>query len=375
MTKKVIINISTIRVGGGVQVAINLINESFLNNKFDFYYITNKVMFAKISTPPEKTLIVSDFPSSPFNIKVKKSIKEFVQVIDADLIYSVGAPSYVSFDRVEVLRLTNPWLIERDIIAYKLFPFLSKMKLKLSCYIKKRYLRKPKYFITQTEDAKSKIVGNLKKNADDVFVISNTYSYNLRPYVNIEYKRDYTNEINILCLAAPYVHKNLDICVEIAQILEVRGIRNIRFFLTIADEEWEKSSIYNKIQKRNLSSYFVNEGRVELSELPDLYTKAHIFFLPTLLEVFSVSLLEAMVFQLPILTTNFGFNKTVCGDAAVYCKEHFNAQLFLDHIMNIVQNEDLRHRLVVSGREKINKYNSNIYDEHFKVLGEIIERH
>jgi glycosyltransferase involved in cell wall biosynthesis len=50
----------------------------------------------------------------------------------------------------------------------------------------------------------------------------------------------------------------------------------------------------------------------------DYYTACHALCLPTLLESFTATYVEAMHFRRPILTSDLDFAHAVCGDAALY---------------------------------------------------------
>lgn len=370
----VIINTATINVGGAVQVAINVIKQSFLIKDLDIFYITNQYLFDLIPVDRSKVLIVSKSPAGLLNSKEKKQIKNFADDVNPDVIYSVGAPSYVSFNQEEVLRLTNPWIINSLFSeVYSIFSPIQQNILRLKILVQRQFLKRPKYFITQTEDAKTKIVLNLGKENKNVFVVPNTISSNFEGYLNEDFQKDYNDNLNVLIIAAPYPHKNLKLVCETAKILKERGIDKIKFKITYPKEEFDQSDIGKLINKYKITEYVENIGKIPLSHLPDIYKKSHVLLLPTLLEVFSVSLLEAMVFKVPIITTNYSFNTDVCGNAALYINNPFDANEVVDCLLKIKESEELREQLIKEGQEIINKNvnNNDIYLEHFKIIKQI----
>ena len=63
--------------------------------------------------------------------------------------------------------------------------------------------------------------------------------------------------------------------------------------------------------------------------VPSLYNQVDCLFLPSLLESFSGTYVEAMYYGLPIATSNLPFATSVCSDSAVYfdpldCKDIFS---------------------------------------------------
>jgi len=372
---KIVINTSTISVGGAVQVAVNVIRYSFNLENDEVYYVTNSHLYKLIPVDSKRVLVVDKSPATIFKSKSKKEIIKYIDSIKPDVIYSVGAPSYINFKFLEVLRLTNPWIINKlDSDVFKIFSFLKSSILKAKIIIQRRFLKNTRYFITQTEDARNKIINNLGKNPQEVFVIPNTISSNLLPYFNKSYIRNYVDKINVLIIAAPYPHKNLEITLKVAKILKENNNKKYKFIVTVPVEFYQNTFLYKEIKKYGLEDYFENVGKVNLSELPSLFERSHILLLPTLLEVFSVSLLEAMLFKLPIITTKYSFNLDVCKSAAVYIEDPFDPSEILKHIIDVSTSIELRDKLIKRGVEILNEYISDrdIYKEHFAIIKEII---
>lgn len=370
---RIIVNTATIHLGGALQVAINIIKSSLLQNSDEIYYISNQAVYDVCPTDISKTLIVNQSPASIFRFKIKRQIKSFANSINPDIIYSVGAPSYINFKQKEVLRLTNPWIINSlNANVYQIYNYRQRFLTKLKVIIQRLYLVNAVYFITQTNDAKDKIVSNLKKSAGNVFVIENTFSLTFKKYIGRDFERNYDDKINVLSIAAPYPHKNLILLVKVAKLLKESNNHKFQFFITFPVETFVHSELYKMIRENNVEEYFTNLGKVNLTDLPDIYLRSHILLLPTLLEVFSASLLEAMVFDLPIITTDFSFNKEVCGNGAIYLKNPFDGKEALDSLQMLL-NRSVRDELLQNSRKKFNEKitSDNIYDKHFKILQEV----
>jgi glycosyltransferase involved in cell wall biosynthesis len=67
-----------------------------------------------------------------------------------------------------------------------------------------------------------------------------------------------------------------------------------------------------------IDKYIVYLGKVDINGCPSLYVQSHYMFLPTLLECFSASYAEAMRMETIVLTSDLGFARGICNDAAVY---------------------------------------------------------
>lgn len=112
-----------------------------------------------------------------------------------------------------------------------------------------------------------------------------------------------------------------------------------------------------------------NHGRISQKELGVMYQHCQLCFLPTLLEVFSASTVEAMFFQLPIVATNFPFNTEVLADSCLYY-EPKNAKEAAKQIATLISNNELQEKLKEKMQDQLVKYGN--YDKHFNAIKEYL---
>ncbi|HHB1565633.1 TPA: glycosyltransferase, partial [Vibrio metschnikovii] len=150
---------------------------------------------------------------------------------------------------------------------------------------------------------------------------------------------------NLLTVAYPYLHKNVTVFKEVSDILS-SDEREYIFYITVPDDYY----------KSNFSGYegkIINLGLVKNSECPELYLKSDAMILPSLVECFSASYPEAMKMMRPILTSNYSFAQSICGDAAIY----FNP-LAPDDIAKkirlLANDEKVYEELVLNGVKRLN---------------------
>ncbi|MGF1670524.1 MAG: glycosyltransferase, partial [Balneolaceae bacterium] len=89
-------------------------------------------------------------------------------------------------------------------------------------------------------------------------------------------------------------------------------------------------------------------------------------FMPTLLECFSASYAEAMAMEKPILTSDLGFARTVCEDAALYFNP-VDAKDISEKIRDLVKNRPLQQQLAVNGKKRLSDF-SDAEDRAIKYL-------
>ncbi len=112
--------------------------------------------------------------------------------------------------------------------------------------------------------------------------------------------------------------------------------------------------LLDRIKKYGLEDRIINVGSLTQEQLADYYNSCDCLVMPTLLESFSGTYLEAMHFGMPILTSDLDFAHEVCGDAALYF-DPWDAASIKDSILRLKNDLDLRHNLVEKGRTRLSE--------------------
>lgn len=358
---KVLVNALTVKkkAGGVFQVSINFINETLHRDNIQWSYIVSKDIDNRISNKIKEKLNVSYFvfPTQPDFLhsyyETKKEVKDIEDAINPDIVYSLAAPSYFSFRAVEVMRFTNPWVTHPNKYALKKLNISNNIFNYLYCLNQKRLIKKCKYFITQSNTAKDGILKITNLSQENVEVISNVLPA-FFDSLNTQKNESSSDLINVACISVPHPNKDIEIVPLVIKILKEKyGITNIKFNLTIPFDHPFISKFSKLVEKYDVSKQIHNWGYCTQQQLVDLYSNCSLFFLPTLLETFSASLLEAMYFNLGIVTTDLIFNKEVCLDSALYYSPG-NAEkaaeklsiLILDDKIRLNLTENISNRLV-----------------------------
>lgn len=122
----------------------------------------------------------------------------------------------------------------------------------------------------------------------------------------------------LLCLSAYYSHKNIEVFIPLAQRIKASGLK-IKIITTIDPAQNKAAEAFlADIRSNHLGDIITNIGSVAMSHVPSLYRQTHALLLPTLLESFSGTYVEAMFHRKPILTSDLPFARGVCGDGAFY---------------------------------------------------------
>lgn len=372
---KILLNATTINVGGALFVTINFIRETLINpDNIDWYYIVSKEVKSELNNlgmelPLERFSICPNSPAKfRKHYRAKNSILTLERQLNPDLVFSIGSPSYINFQSKEVHRLTNPYITHLNKFALKCYPIFNRIKILLKTLIQRNILRNSRFFITQTLQAKTGIINLTQTSPENVRVIPNSIS---RTFASIRPKVFEERENYIFCLAATYPHKNINKIPFIAHLMreKIKDL-NFKFILTIPEGDAMEIEIDQLAEKYNVLDYVANVGKLTQEQCKYYYEVSKVTFLPTYLETFSATLIESMQSKVAIVTTNFDFNKEICGNSASY----FNPgdwNTAAKKIIELLIDENQNRRLTEKGSLLLNKFAS--FEKNYNLMTEFLK--
>ena len=251
---KLLINTSNLYVGGGLQVAISFINELRLLKLDNDYHVflsqaANKQL-DRISFPNNfHFYLIEKSPSSLLHRKeIVKQLDELEENIRPDIIFSVFGPTFWRPKTSHVMGFALPWLINPNSSAFGQLAFVKRVRKQLEILYKSYFVRSnADYYVTETEDTKSKLSQLHSINADKIFVVGNTYnSFFDEPIIKSVFLPErQVSEFRLLTISHNYPHKNLKIIKEIIPYLKEQASQ-YKFVLTIDKESYE--SLFSDVQ-------------------------------------------------------------------------------------------------------------------------------
>lgn len=368
---KILVNtISTKKHSGGAfQISQNFMLKCLDTNDVDWYYITSQdiddVIGEKFKLIKDKKYFV--FPTQPdfgkTYISVKKKVQSLEEKISPDVVYTITAPSYFTFKAKEVMRFTNPWVAHPNRYAWSVLSFWGVLKTKVYCWNQRRLMKAAHYFITQAEATKNGIISITGVPEKNVRVVSNVLPAAFAHMDNKPMVED--NWINIAAVGAPVPHKNFEIIPNVLLELQKLGVENVRFHTTIPNDHPLIITFTNRLSDLGLVDHWVNHGRLDQKQLGEMYQRCQFCFLPTLLEVFSASTVEAMFFSLPTVATDFPFNKEVMSDSCLYYHPK-DAMDAAKQFANLISDNSLQMYLKEKMKSRLGLYGN--YDDHFNAI-------
>lgn len=167
-----------------------------------------------------------------------------------------------------------------------------------------------------------------------------------------------TSKISLLALTRYYPHKNLELIVD-AFSRNRRDLRGIAVLLTIREDQHPGARrLLRRIRRESLSEQLMNVGPVGQNALAAYYQHTDGLLLPTLLESFTATYIEAMTFRKPILTSDLDFAHEVCDNAASYFSP-WSTDALVAALIRFREDDRLRHCLAGRGEERLAKLASS----------------
>lgn len=353
---KILINLSNLYVGGGVQVALSLLGElrSF-PNKHTYYIIISPVIQKQISTagyPAHFNFILIE--KSPSSLLTRKKITTILfnleKKIKPAIVFSLFGPTFWRPQTVHLMGFANPWYIYPDSSAYDSLSFFNRLKQRLRTAYKSRAVKtNADYYIVESTETAKRLNNVLGIKTKNISTIGNTHSalYNQSKFAQMALPAKGEKCFRLVTISHNYSHKNLKIIRTVIPFLKDSPL-DYEFVLTIDDAS------YNRLFK-GFEKHVINLGPVDARFGPSIYQQSDALFLPTLLECFSASYPEAMKMKIPILTSNLPFATDLCQDAAMYF-DPLNAQAVAESIIQISTDKQLQASLVKKGIKRLQTF-------------------
>jgi len=163
-----------------------------------------------------------------------------------------------------------------------------------------------------------------------------------------------TGKFVMLCVTRYYPHKNLEILVDLFRRHSLR-LRDVAVIVTVHPDQHPRAPRFLASLKEPLvRDHVINIGPVDQSLLAAYYTHSDALIMPTLLESFSGSYLEAMQLRRPILTSDLDFAHDVCGAAAAYFNPT-DTHSICKTILRVKGSSELRMVLATQGSERLGR--------------------
>jgi len=355
---KILINCSTLKKGGVLQVGHSFVSELLKRSDHEYYFIISsqlKKFFTKYDESHNTNFFIYDVKPSVFLSLTGKERKldNILKNVNPDAVFSVFGPTYWKPSCLHVCGFAKPSYIYSDSPFFKKLPFFPKIKLQL---LRKLHLNDFKRFndalVTETNDATDRLKSILPSK--EIFTVSNTYNqvYDKPERWDDSISLPAFDGVTLLSITANYQHKNLSIIpAVISYLINKYPTFRFRFVLTLNRNEFKNVSDSH-------CEYLLFLGRVSIYQCPNLYLQSDIMFMPTLLECFTATYPEAMKMEVPVLTSDLPFARDICADAAEYF-DPMSPESIGEAIYSLAGNSLLKKKIIEKGKERLKTFSNS----------------
>jgi glycosyltransferase involved in cell wall biosynthesis len=321
----ILFNCTTNIVGGGLKNSAFFIKKAIEDNNFNWHFAVCRPVYSmleewELNLDKAKFTIFENSPSR--NVIARKDLKRLSESLKIDLVYTMAGPAYVKFLCKHLQGISNPYITHANWDTFSLRGNILKT-LKFYGHVGFQFLNtlKSSDYVFQTEYAKDTFKKRSKIKERRLNVIPNAFDLSLRDYFNQEtntIQNSKESEITILCPGAGYIHKGFQFVPEIAYQLQRISDKKFKFVLTLPFDSQLWLHIKSEIERLNLKECIINHGPYKYTNLKNLLKTCNIVFVPSLLETFSASYLEAMCAKKKLEAADKNFAREVCRNYATY---------------------------------------------------------
>lgn len=320
----ILFNASTNVVGGGVKNAALFIKKARDNNEFNWCFaISPQVNDILVSWNIDTNINVFHvFKDSPSRSKSsRKRLLDLISNYNINLVYTMAGPAYVSFPCKHLLGISNPYITHADWSSFRLKGnLIAVFKYYAYVFVQFLYASRADYFVFQTNFSKNSFQKRTGIKKDRLFVVSNAFDTSIQNHFlnNSKINLNQDKEIRIFSPGAAYVHKGYQFLPNIVKELKSISNKKFKFILTLPHDSSIWIDIQNELKLNGLDSFVENIGPFKYTDIIALLSNSDIVFVPSLLETFSASYLEAMCAKKKLVVADKMYAKDVCANYASY---------------------------------------------------------
>lgn len=336
--------------GGGLSVGFNFLREAADLTGIEIHAVVPRgVGYEHLQSGSLRLTVLSRACRSPV---VRPFVERFLlprlaRRFRADVVFSMGNIA-LSVALPQLLLFHWSYAVYPDNAAWRRMSIQERMWRRLRLMAFQYQLKHATAVAVQTETVRARF--RRIYGAKQLFVVPNAVPEEFLKQTGPAYRSagETRRPRTFLCFTRYYVHKNLEVLLAVGELIR---LNRLPFAITVtiaADQHWRARDFLSEVDRRGLGSYIINRGPVDRSDIEALYEKSDALLLPTLLESFSGTYLEAMAFGKPILTSDRDFARDVCGDAAVYF-EPLDAESILRAMIALHRSPELVASLTEKG--------------------------
>lgn len=350
---KILIDCSIVSKGGGVQVALSIIENIAVDKNFEVVCVVNTEIDKQLSLSAKngiKHYYIENIEPIYKKFSQGKRISLIEKKHNPDFIFIVFGPCY--------------WKPQaKSLQGFALGKMLYQKELNIGFFEKLLniskaffYKRAKSYLVVETQLIKVKLANYLNYPSDKIFVIGNSYSPLFEKCVreNIAKIAKKSDFFNILVPGSYYPHKNLERTLEALSYYISNNDKSIKLTFTIPSDsnDWEK--LYSYAQELKLTDNIETSGFIPNADFAKLYLASDAILCASLVESSTAVFPEAFVSLKPLIVSDRLFARELCGEAAIYF-DPLDPVDMANAIKQVKDDSLLRKKLIANGQKTLLK--------------------
>jgi glycosyltransferase involved in cell wall biosynthesis len=352
---KIMVDASITSKGGGVQVALSLIENIAVDPTFEVICVVNPEIDKQLSILTKQKIkhyYIESIEPIYRKFLQGKRISEIEKKYNPSFVFVVFGPAYWKPNA-------------KTLQGFALGKILYEKELNISIYerilnfIKKKIFQASQsYLLVETELVKKKLAAKFNYSLNEIYVIGNSYSPKFKKNILDNEKEVFPlkDKFRILVPGSYYQHKNLErIILALSEVKKYPSFsQNLEIVFTIPKESVEWKSLLVLAENNAVQGLISTAGFVENSKFAELYLKSHAIICASLVESSTAVFPETFLAKRPLLVSNRPFAKELCEDAALYFNP-LDEKDIAHSILKIVSDVNLQKKLIDNGEKVLLK--------------------
>ncbi len=260
--------------------------------------------------------------------------------------------------------ISVPQVISILDVSYRYYPELFK---KIDLYklaVWGEYsVKHAKRIVTISNSSKDDIIKMYKVDSKRVNVVyPGIKEFNLESMTKEELHNKYNfTSPYLLFVGTLQPRKNIKRLVEAFSVVKKKNRSDLKLVI-VGKRGWSYDEDLSSPAKYGVEDSVIILESVSNLDLPAFYKYAECLVLPSLYEGFGLPILEAMKYGCPVITSNISSMPEAGGEAALYVNPE-KVDDIVDKIEKVLQDSDLRNKMVEKGYEQIKNFSWSIAAE------------
>lgn len=355
----VLINFSTLKKGGGQNVALNFIKSFFETDSESgvdkyFFLVVKDTEIHKLLNQYEVSKIFFS-PSNPIKRLFFESLRlnRYLSEENIDIIYTYFGYAHISPKYIQITGSADSNIYYPEIDFWKGYNYFIKAFKKIVDSYRKYGLKKSHGIIFENPELERRYKELFNPNKTTITILP---SVSLAD-TNIEFKLPEINKkaFKGLFLCGWHLNKNIMLIPKIAKEFKDNSI-DYHFILTAPEDySFLHKEFLNLCKTFKVENMISIVGNVRKEQLKSLYQQMDFIFLLSKLESFSNNIIESYFFRVPLVVSDEPWARQLCKDAAIYV-DRDNPKSIYNEVIKIINDNNELAKLLEKGDNNLKNY-------------------